>query len=179
MGPGEIQQECTLASLPLIANVVVLSEVGVSDVGQPGQVAVEACWARYSRCPSQILLEKPKTFPGQMRVTSFQWILGLPWGLRPGEHEQKTLNGRRHPNQKAPQLAPFNMPMNRLYSELSFAVQAPYPFSKAEPVDPTEEKLISDTCSRLNKIYLNSFSCGSNSLSVRREQSIVSGKELP
>lgn len=43
MGPGEIQQECTLASLPLIANVVVLSEVRVSDVGQPGQVAVEAC----------------------------------------------------------------------------------------------------------------------------------------
>ncbi|KAK3514726.1 hypothetical protein QTP70_029193, partial [Hemibagrus guttatus] len=69
----------------------------------------------------------------------------LPGGACP-EHLPREMS-RRHPKQmpEPPQLAPFNVEEQRLYSELFPGDRDPYPISEGAPRHPME-KLISATC---------------------------------
>ncbi len=92
----------------------------------------------------QLLLGDPKTFPGQMRYiippACSGSTQGYPTSWTCPENLQRKAP-RRHPDQmsKPPQLAPFDMKEQWLYSELPLDVWAPYPISKAEPSHPAEE----------------------------------------
>ncbi|KAK3573583.1 hypothetical protein QTP86_028178 [Hemibagrus guttatus] len=86
----------------------------------------------------------PEAFPGQLRDIVSPACPGsspepLPGGACP-EHLPREMS-RRHPKQmpEPPQLPPFDVEEQRLYSKLLPGDRAPYPISKGAPHHPTEE----------------------------------------
>ncbi|KAK3528665.1 hypothetical protein QTP70_007204 [Hemibagrus guttatus] len=111
-------------------------------------------WGQQSkqRCPDfpfprhflQLFRRDPKAFPGQPRdivspVCPWSSPGSLPSGACPEHLPRET--SRRHPKQmpKPPQLSPFDVEEQRLYSELLPGDRAPYPISKGLPRHPAEE----------------------------------------
>ncbi|KAK3516543.1 hypothetical protein QTP70_021740 [Hemibagrus guttatus] len=87
---------------------------------------------------NKLFRRDPEAFPGQPRdIVSFPG--SLPHGTCP-EHLPRDTS-RRHPKQllEPPQLAPFDVEEQRLYSELLPGDRAPYSISKGSPCHPTEE----------------------------------------
>ncbi|KAK3568636.1 hypothetical protein QTP86_011433 [Hemibagrus guttatus] len=86
----------------------------------------------------------PKAFPGQPKDIVSPACPGSSPGPLPGgacpEHLSRETS-RRHPKQmlEPPQLPPFDVEEQRLYSELLPGDRAPYPISKGAPCHPTEE----------------------------------------
>ncbi|KAK3541074.1 hypothetical protein QTP86_012309 [Hemibagrus guttatus] len=86
----------------------------------------------------------PEAFPGQPRDIVSPACPGSSPGPLPGgacpEHLSRETS-RRHPKQmpEPPQLPPFDVEEQRLYSELLLGDRAPYPISKGVPRHPTEE----------------------------------------
>ncbi|KAK3569482.1 hypothetical protein QTP86_031418 [Hemibagrus guttatus] len=92
----------------------------------------------------QLFRRDPEAFPGQPRDIVSPACPGSSLGPLPGgacpEHLSRETS-RRHPKQmpEPPQLAPFDVEEQRLYSELLLGDRAPYPISKGAPRHPTEE----------------------------------------
>ncbi|KAK3542546.1 hypothetical protein QTP86_028673 [Hemibagrus guttatus] len=92
----------------------------------------------------QLFRRDPKAFPGQPKDIVSPACLGSSPGPLPGgacpEHLSRETS-RRHPKQmpEPPQLPPFDVEEQRLYSELLPGDRAPYPISKGAPRHPTEE----------------------------------------
>ncbi|KAK3555190.1 hypothetical protein QTP86_010028 [Hemibagrus guttatus] len=92
----------------------------------------------------QLFRRDPEAFPGQPRDIVSPACPGSSPGPPPGgacpEHLSRETS-RRHPKQmpKPPQLPPFNVEEQRLYSELLLGDIAPYAISKGAPCHPTEE----------------------------------------
>ena len=90
----------------------------------------------------QLLLGGPEVLPGQkgyiIPPASPRSALGPPPSGLENLQSEAT---RRHPNQmsKPPQLAPFEVEEQWLYSELPLNGGAPHPISKAEPSHPPNE----------------------------------------
>ncbi|KAK3514861.1 hypothetical protein QTP70_033796 [Hemibagrus guttatus] len=92
----------------------------------------------------QLFRRDPEAFPGQPRDIVSPACPGSSPGLLPGgacpEHLPRETS-RRNPKQtpEPPQLPPFDVEEQRLYSELLPGDRAPYPISKGAPRHPTEE----------------------------------------
>ncbi|KAK3516426.1 hypothetical protein QTP70_011958 [Hemibagrus guttatus] len=92
----------------------------------------------------QLFRRDPKAFPGQPKDIVSPACPGSSPGPLPGgacpEHLSRETS-RRHPKQmpEPPQLPPFDVEEQRLYSELLPGDRAPYPISKGAPCHPTEE----------------------------------------
>ncbi|KAK3533518.1 hypothetical protein QTP70_023342, partial [Hemibagrus guttatus] len=92
----------------------------------------------------QLFRRDPEAFPGQPRDIVSPACPGSSPGPLPGgacpEHLSRETS-RRHPKQmpEPPQLPPFNVEEQRLYSELLPGDRAPYPISKGAHRHPTEE----------------------------------------
>ncbi|KAK3562309.1 hypothetical protein QTP86_033325, partial [Hemibagrus guttatus] len=92
----------------------------------------------------QLFRRDPEAFPGQPRDIVSPGCPGSSPGPLPGgacpEHLSRETS-RRHPKQmpEPPQLPPFNVEEQRLYSELLPGDRAPYPISKGAHRHPTEE----------------------------------------
>ncbi|KAK3563988.1 hypothetical protein QTP86_006243 [Hemibagrus guttatus] len=92
----------------------------------------------------QLFRRDPEAFPGQPRDIVSPACPGsslgpLPGGACPENLPRETY--RRHPKQmpEPPQLPPFDVEEQRLYSELLPGDRAPYPISKGAPRHPAEE----------------------------------------
>ncbi|KAK3524881.1 hypothetical protein QTP86_011082 [Hemibagrus guttatus] len=92
----------------------------------------------------QLFRRDPEAFPGQPRDIFSPACPGsspgpLPGGACPERLSRETF--RRHPKQmpEPPQLPPFDVEEQRLYSELLSGDRAPYPISKGLSRHPTEE----------------------------------------
>ncbi|KAK3566086.1 hypothetical protein QTP86_025538 [Hemibagrus guttatus] len=92
----------------------------------------------------QLFRRDPEAFPGQPKDMVSPACPGsspgpLPSGACPEHLSRET--SRRHPKQmpEPPQLPPFDVEEQRLYSELLPGDRAPYPISKGAPCHPTEE----------------------------------------
>ncbi|KAK3534858.1 hypothetical protein QTP86_028556 [Hemibagrus guttatus] len=117
----------------------------LSGAGSRGQQSKQGC--PDFPLPRDFLLlfrRDPKAFPGQPRDIVSPACPGsspgpLPGGACPVHLPRKT--SRRHPKQmpEPPQLSPFGVEEQRLYSELLPGDRAPYPISKGAPCHPTEE----------------------------------------
>ncbi|KAK3525239.1 hypothetical protein QTP86_024945, partial [Hemibagrus guttatus] len=92
----------------------------------------------------QLFRRDPKAFPGQPKDIVSPACPGSSPGPLPGgacpEHLSRETSWR-HPKQmpEPPQLPPFDVEEQRLYSELLPGDRAPYPISKGAPRHPTEE----------------------------------------
>ncbi|KAK3528059.1 hypothetical protein QTP86_020223 [Hemibagrus guttatus] len=92
----------------------------------------------------QLFRRDPEAFPGQPRDIVSPACPGSSPGPLPGgacpEHLSRETS-RRHPKQmpEPPQLPPFDVEEQRLYSELLPGDRAPYPISKGAPRHPMEE----------------------------------------
>ncbi|KAK3533720.1 hypothetical protein QTP70_024318, partial [Hemibagrus guttatus] len=92
----------------------------------------------------QLFRRDPEAFPGQPRDIVSQACPGSSLGPLPGgacpEHLPREMS-RRHPKQmpEPPQLSPFDVEEQRVYSELLPGDRAPYPISKGAPHHPMEE----------------------------------------
>ncbi|KAK3527484.1 hypothetical protein QTP86_023019, partial [Hemibagrus guttatus] len=92
----------------------------------------------------QLFRRDPKAFPGQPKDIVSSACPGSSPGPLPGgacpEHLSRETSWR-HPKQmpEPPQLPPFDVEEQRLYSELLPGDRAPYPISKGAPCHPTEE----------------------------------------
>ncbi|KAK3525040.1 hypothetical protein QTP86_013476 [Hemibagrus guttatus] len=92
----------------------------------------------------QLFWRDPKAFPGQPKDIVSPACPGSSPGPLPGgacpEHLSRETS-RRHPKQmpEPPQLSPFDVEEQRLYSELLPGDRAPNPISKGAPRHPTEE----------------------------------------
>ncbi|KAK3526720.1 hypothetical protein QTP70_032135 [Hemibagrus guttatus] len=92
----------------------------------------------------QLFRRDPEAFPGQPRDIVSPACPGSSPGPLPGgacpEHLSRETS-RRHPKQmpELPQLPPFDVEEQRLYSELLLGDRALYPISKGVPRHPTEE----------------------------------------
>ncbi|KAK3542693.1 hypothetical protein QTP86_033188 [Hemibagrus guttatus] len=89
-------------------------------------------------------LRDPESFPGQPRDIVSPTCPGFSTGSLPGEACPEHLpreTSRRHLKQmpEPPQLSPFDVEEQRLYSELLPGDRAPYPIAKGAPRHPTEE----------------------------------------
>ncbi|KAK3507438.1 hypothetical protein QTP70_020628 [Hemibagrus guttatus] len=99
----------------------------------------------------QLFWRDPEAFPGQPRDIVSPACPGsspgpLPGGACPIHLPRET--SRRHPKQmpEPPQLSPFNVEEQRLYSKLLPGDRAPYPISKRAPRHPTEEAHFGRLC---------------------------------
>ncbi|KAK3511111.1 hypothetical protein QTP70_031458 [Hemibagrus guttatus] len=92
----------------------------------------------------ELFRRDPEAFPGQPRDVVSPACPGSSPGPLPSgaclEHLPSEMS-RRHPKQmpEPPQLSPFDVDEQRLYSELLPGDRAPYPISKGAPRHPTEE----------------------------------------
>ncbi|KAK3546089.1 hypothetical protein QTP70_022888 [Hemibagrus guttatus] len=92
----------------------------------------------------ELFRRDPEAFPGQPRDIASPACPGSSPGPLPGgacpEHLPRETSWR-HPKQmpEPPQLPPFDVEEQRLYSELLPGDRAPYPISKGAPRHPTEE----------------------------------------
>ncbi|KAK3574723.1 hypothetical protein QTP86_015383, partial [Hemibagrus guttatus] len=92
----------------------------------------------------QLIRRDPEAFPDQPRDIVSPACPGSSLGPLPGgacpEHLPRETS-RRHTEQmpKPPQLSPFDMEEQRLYSELLPGSRTPYPISKGAPRHPTEK----------------------------------------
>ncbi|KAK3556763.1 hypothetical protein QTP70_016690, partial [Hemibagrus guttatus] len=92
----------------------------------------------------QLFRRDPEAFPGQPKDIVSPACPGSSPGPLPGgacpEHLSRETSWR-HPKQmpEPPQLPPFDVEEQRLYSELLPGDRAPYPISKGAPCHPTEE----------------------------------------
>ncbi|KAK3550428.1 hypothetical protein QTP86_025158 [Hemibagrus guttatus] len=92
----------------------------------------------------QLFRRDPEAFPGQPRDIVSPVCPGSSPGPLPGgacpEHLPRETS-RMHLKQmpEPPQLSPFDVEEQRLYSELLPGDRAPYPISKGAPCHPTEE----------------------------------------
>ncbi|KAK3514739.1 hypothetical protein QTP70_029689 [Hemibagrus guttatus] len=106
----------------------------------------------------QLSRRDPEAFPGQPRDIVSPACPGSSPGPLPGgacpEHLSREMS-RRHPKQmpEPPQLPPFDVEEQRLYSELLPGDRAPYPISKGAPRHPTEE-------AHFGRLYLGSYPFG-------------------
>ncbi|KAK3516275.1 hypothetical protein QTP70_008649 [Hemibagrus guttatus] len=92
----------------------------------------------------QLFRRDPEAFPGQPKDIVSPACPGSSPGPLPGGACPKHLSREtswRHPKQmpEPPQLPPFDVEEQRLYSELLPGDRAPYPISKGAPCHPTEE----------------------------------------
>ncbi|KAK3517299.1 hypothetical protein QTP70_002944 [Hemibagrus guttatus] len=107
------------------------------DIVDPKQVVTNSCLIKLFR-------RDPKEFPGQPRDIVSPACPGSSPGPLPGgaypEHLPREMS-QRHPKQmpEPPQLPPFDVEEQRLYSELLLGDRAPYPISKGAPRHPAEE----------------------------------------
>ncbi|KAK3560905.1 hypothetical protein QTP86_022883 [Hemibagrus guttatus] len=101
-------------------------------------------WYRSDSHFLQLFRRDPKAFPGQPKDIVSPACPGSSPGPLPGgacpEHLSRETSWR-HPKQmpEPPQLSPFDVEEQRLYSELLPGDRAPYPISKGAPRHPTEE----------------------------------------
>ncbi|KAK3516868.1 hypothetical protein QTP70_027074 [Hemibagrus guttatus] len=106
----------------------------------------------------QLFRRDPEAFPGQPKDIVSPACLGSSPGPLPGgacpEHLSRETS-RRHPKQmpEPPQLPPFDVEEQRLYSELLPGDRAPYPISKGAPRHPTEE-------AHFGRLYSGSYPFG-------------------
>ncbi|KAK3509598.1 hypothetical protein QTP70_006792 [Hemibagrus guttatus] len=106
----------------------------------------------------QLFRRDPEAFPGQPRGIVSPACPGSSPGSLPGgacpEHLPRETS-RRHPKQMpaSPQLSPFDVEEQRLYSEILPGDRAPYPISKGAPRHPTEE-------AHFSRLYLGSYPFG-------------------
>ncbi|KAK3516971.1 hypothetical protein QTP70_029109 [Hemibagrus guttatus] len=96
------------------------------------------------RWRSALTVRDPESFPGQPRDIVSPTCPGFSTGSLPGEACPEHLpreTSRRHLKQmpEPPQLSPFDVEEQRLYSELLPGDRAPYPIAKGAPRHPTEE----------------------------------------
>ncbi|KAK3573107.1 hypothetical protein QTP86_013217 [Hemibagrus guttatus] len=106
----------------------------------------------------QLFRRDPKAFPGQPKDIVSPVCPGsspgpLPGGACPVYLSRET--SWRHPKQmpEPPQLPPFNVEEQRLYSKLLPGDRAPYPISKGAPCYPTEE-------AHFSRLYPGSYPFG-------------------
>ncbi|KAK3507441.1 hypothetical protein QTP70_020634 [Hemibagrus guttatus] len=108
----------------------------------------------------QLFRRDPEAFPGQPRDIVSPACPGSSPGPLPGgacpEHLSRETS-RRHPKQmpEPPQLPPFDVEEQRLYSELIPGDRAPYPISKGAPRHPMEE-------AHFGRLYSGSYPFGHN-----------------
>ncbi|KAK3512968.1 hypothetical protein QTP70_033400 [Hemibagrus guttatus] len=106
----------------------------------------------------QLFRRDPEAFPGQPRDIVSPACPGSSPGPLPGgacpEHLPRETS-RRHPKQmpEPPQLPPFDVEEQRLYSELLPGDRAPYPISKGALRHPTEK-------THFGRLYLGSYPFG-------------------
>ncbi|KAK3546361.1 hypothetical protein QTP70_025767 [Hemibagrus guttatus] len=93
----------------------------------------------------------------------------MKWGM-PGTPSQGHVLG--HPKQmpKPPQLSPFDVEEQRLYSELLPGDRAPYPISKGAPCHPTED-------AHFGRLYPGSYPYGHDPelMTIETEQPLTEG----
>ncbi|KAK3523278.1 hypothetical protein QTP86_028469 [Hemibagrus guttatus] len=106
----------------------------------------------------QLFRRDPEAFPGQLRdivspACPESSSGPLPGGACPEHLSRET--SRRRPKQmpESPQLPPFDVEEQRLYSELLPGDRAPYPISKGAPRHPTEE-------AHFSRLYPGSYPFG-------------------
>ncbi|KAK3520771.1 hypothetical protein QTP70_032339 [Hemibagrus guttatus] len=114
----------------------------LQHLDRPGNYAKIICGLQHFL---QLLQRDPEVFPGQPRgIVSPPACPGSSPGSLPGgaclEHLPSKMSWR-HPKQmpEPPQLSPFDVEEQRLYSKLLPGDRAPYPISKGAPRHPTEE----------------------------------------
>ncbi|KAK3548823.1 hypothetical protein QTP70_020713 [Hemibagrus guttatus] len=106
----------------------------------------------------QLFQRDPEAFPGQPSDIVSPACPGSSPGPFPGGACPEHLSletSRRHPKQmpEPPQLPPFDVEEQRLYSELLPGDRAPYPISKGAPRHSTEE-------AHFGRLYLGSYPFG-------------------
>ncbi|KAK3529226.1 hypothetical protein QTP70_021926 [Hemibagrus guttatus] len=138
-------------------------EVIGAGTDRPETAARAGSWGQQSKqgCPDfplpghflQLFRRDPEAFPGQPRdsLSSVSWVF-------PGVSSRWVIpreTSRRHPKQmpESPQLSPFDVEEQRLYSELLPGDRAPYPISKGVPHHPTEE-------AHFGRLYSGSYPFG-------------------
>ncbi|KAK3567356.1 hypothetical protein QTP86_019916 [Hemibagrus guttatus] len=121
----------------------------LSGAGSRGQQSKQGCPdLPHPRHFLQLFRRDPEVFPGQPKDIVSPACPGsspvpLPGGACPEHLSRET--SRRHPKQmpEPPQLPPFDVEEQQLYSELLSGDRAPYPISKGAPRHPTEEGRVS------------------------------------
>ncbi|KAK3526133.1 hypothetical protein QTP70_016128 [Hemibagrus guttatus] len=116
-----------------------------AEAGSRGQQSKQGCPdLPLPRHFLQLFRRDLEAFPGQPRdivspACPGSFLGPLPGGACPEHLSRET--SRRHPKQmpEPPQLPPFDVEEQRLYSELLPGDRAPYPISKGAPHHPTEE----------------------------------------
>ncbi|KAK3558937.1 hypothetical protein QTP86_000063 [Hemibagrus guttatus] len=135
-----VHRHCS--SMYLLSSFIVFC---LSGAGSRGQQSKQGCPdLPLPRHFLQLFRRDPEAFQGQPRDIVSPACLGsspgpLPGGVYPEHLSRET--SRRHPKQmpEPPQLPPFDVEEQRLYSELLPGDRAPYPISKGAPRHPTEE----------------------------------------
>ncbi|KAK3507331.1 hypothetical protein QTP70_014461, partial [Hemibagrus guttatus] len=125
--------------------------------------------------PVELFRRDPEVFPGQPKDIVSPACPGSSLGPLPGgacpEHLSREMS-RRHPKQmpEPPQLPPFDVEEQRLYSELLPGDRAPYPISKGAPCHPTEE-------AHFGHLYPGSYPFGHDPelMTIETEQPLTEG----
>ncbi|KAK3560234.1 hypothetical protein QTP86_002183 [Hemibagrus guttatus] len=118
----------------------------------------------------QLFWRDPEAFPGQPRDIVSPACPGSSPGPLPGgacpEHLPRETS-RRHPKQmpEPPQLLPFDVEEQRLYSELLPGDRAPYPISKETPHHPTEE-------AHFGRLYPGSYLFGPELMTIGESRNV-------
>ncbi|KAK3536298.1 hypothetical protein QTP86_001402, partial [Hemibagrus guttatus] len=124
----------------------------------------------------QLFRRDPEAFPGQSRGIVSPACPGsfprpLPGGACPEHLSRET--SRRHLKQmpEPPQLPPFDVEEQRLYSELLPGDRAPYHISKGAPCHPTEE-------AHFGRLYLGSYPFGHDPelMTIGESRNVLTGK---
>ncbi|KAK3535221.1 hypothetical protein QTP70_004776 [Hemibagrus guttatus] len=129
---------------PNITKDSILPTIAKGGGAEAGKAKTESKPVESKKTFNSLFRRDPEAFPGQPRDIVSPACPGsslgpLPGGACPENLPRETY--RRHPKQmpEPPQLPPFDVEEQRLYSELLPGDRAPYPISKGAPRHPAEE----------------------------------------